>query len=219
DAGPLGDDLGDVLLVDLLLEHLLLALELVELASLRLDLLLELAHRAVAELGGPLEVTLTLGALRLGARAFELLLEVTDLGDGALLVLPVGDHRRPLLGQPGELGLDRLLALLQPAQDRDGVVDARLTYEDGLEAALERGVLLDVLAVLVEGGRADQAELAPGEHRLDHVAGVDRALGAAGAHDRVELVDEGDDLALGVGDLLENGLEPLLELAPVLRAR
>ncbi len=95
----------------------------------------------------------------------------------------------------------------------------RLTDVDGLEAALERGVLLDVLAVLVERGRADQAELAPGEHRLDHVAGVDRALGAAGADDRVELVDEADDLALGVGDLLEDGLEPLLELAAVLRAR
>ena len=36
--------------------------------------------------------------------------------------------------------------------------------------------------------------------------------------DRVQLVDEGDDLALGVGDLLEHGLEPLLELAAVLGA-
>ena len=34
----------------------------------------------------------------------------------------------------------------------------------------------------------------------------------------MELVDEGDDLALGVGDLLEDGLEPLLELAAVLGA-
>ncbi len=34
--------------------------------------------------------------------------------------------------------------------------------------------------------------------------------------DRVELVDEEDDPAFGVCDLLEHGLEPLLELAPVL---
>ena len=34
--------------------------------------------------------------------------------------------------------------------------------------------------------------------------------------DRVQLVDERDDLALGVGDLLEHGLQPLLELAAVL---
>ena len=62
--------------------------------------------------------------------------------------------------------------------------------EDRLEAALERGVLLDVLAVLVERGRADAAQLAAGEHRLDDVAGVHRALGRARADDRVELVDE-----------------------------
>jgi hypothetical protein len=33
----------------------------------------------------------------------------------------------------------------------------------------------------------------------------------------VQLVDEGDDLPLGVGDLLQHGLEPLLELTAVLR--
>ena len=112
-----------------------------------------------------------------------------------------------------------LVALLQPAQDRDRVLDRRLAHVHLLEAALERGVLLDVLAVLVERGRADQAQLAAREHRLDHVAGVDRALGATRADDRVQLVDERDDLAVGVGDLLEHRLEALLELAAVLRAR
>ena len=112
-----------------------------------------------------------------------------------------------------------LVALLQPAEDRDRVVDRRLAHEHLLEAPLERGVLLDVLAVLVERRRADHAQVAAREHRLDHVAGVDRTLGTAGADDRVQLVDEGDDLALGVGDLLEDGLQPVLELAAVLRAR
>src|SRR5690606_34070268 len=44
---------------------------------------------------------------------------------------------------------------------------------------------------------------------------------AAGARadDGVHLVDERDDLALGVLDLLEDRLEPLLELAAVLGAR
>ncbi len=112
-----------------------------------------------------------------------------------------------------------LVALLEAAQDRDRVLDRRLTHVDLLEAPLQRGVLLDVLAVLVERRRADQPQLAAGEHRLDHVACVDRAFGAAGTDDRVDLVDERDDLTLGVGDLLEHRLEPLLELAAVLRAR
>src|SRR5205814_18337 len=46
----------------------------------------------------------------------------------------------------------------------------------------------------------------------------DRTLRGAGADDRVQLVDEEDDLALAPLDLLEHGLQPLLELAPVLRA-
>ena len=90
--------------------------------------------------------------------------------------------------------------------------------EDRLEPPLERRVLLDVLAVLVERGRPDRPELAAREHRLEHVAGVHRALGGAGADDRVQLVDERDDLAVGVGDLLEHRLQPLLELAAVLGA-
>ena len=88
-----------------------------------------------------------------------------------------------------------------------------------LEAALQRRVLLDVLAVLVQRGRADHAQLAAGQHRLEHVAGVHRALaGRAGADDGVQLVDERDDLAVARLDLVEHGLEPLLELAAVLRA-
>ena len=62
-------------------------------------------------------------------------------------------------------------------------------------------------------------QLAAGQHRLQHVGGVHRALGRARADHGVQLVDEEDDLALGVRDLLEHRLQPLLELAAVLRAR
>ena len=87
-----------------------------------------------------------------------------------------------------------------------------------LEAPLERGVLLDVLAVLVERRRADAAQLAARERRLQHVGGVGGAFGGAGADDRVQLVDEEDDLALGLLDLAQHGLEAVLEFAAVLRA-
>ncbi len=89
-----------------------------------------------------------------------------------------------------------LEALAQAAQDRDRVLDARRLDEHRLEAPLERRVLLDVLAVLVERGRADAVQLAAREHRLEHVAGVHRALGRARADDRVQLVDEEQDPAL-----------------------
>ena len=63
-----------------------------------------------------------------------------------------------------------------------------------------------------------RAQLAAGEGGLEQVAGVHRALGLARADDGVQLVDEQDDLALGAGDFLDDGLEPLFELAAELRA-
>jgi hypothetical protein len=112
----------------------------------------------------------------------------------------------------------QLVLLLEPAQDRDRLLDARLGDEDRLEAAHQRRVLLQVLAVLVERGGADAMQVAAGERRLEHVGGVDRALGLAGADQGVQLVDEDDDLALGGRDFLEHGLQALLELAAELGA-
>ena len=74
----------------------------------------------------------------------------------------VGQHRRGHEG--GVLDADAvvdLVALLEPAEDGDGVLHRRLAHEHGLKAALERGVLFDVLAVLVERGGAHEAQLAP----------------------------------------------------------
>ena len=302
-AGPLGDDLGDVFLVDLFLQHATVALEVVELrraarrararppgcarsaaarpvrgrrrarrarpraappraapcrpgsrrsrpsptASARpcrrappaataaprralpaapASLVGLLRERGALDLeltDAPLDhVDLERHRVDLDAQARRRLVDEVDRLVGQLAAgdVAVGQHR----GRDDRRVLDahavvHLVALLQAAQDRDRVLDRRLAHVHLLEAALERGVLLDVLAVLVERRRADEAQLAAGEHRLDHVAGVDRAFGAARADDRVDLVDERDDLALGVGDLLQHRLEPLLELAAVLRAR
>ena len=93
----------------------------------------------------------------------------------------------------------------------------RLLDHDRLEAALERGVALDVLAVLVERRGADALELAARERRLEDVGGVDRALGRARADERVQLIDE-QDRVVGVAQLLDDLLEALLELAAVLGA-
>ena len=111
-----------------------------------------------------------------------------------------------------------LVALTQPAQDRDRLLDRRLVDDHRLETPLERGVLLDVLAVLVERGRTDRVQLAPGEHRLEQVRRVHRTFRGTRPDDRVQLVDEQHDLAVRVLDLLEDGLEALLELAAVLGA-
>ena len=112
-----------------------------------------------------------------------------------------------------------LVALFQAAEDGDGVLDRRLIDLHGLEAALERGVLFDILAVFVERRGADAVQLAAGEHRLEQVAGVHAAFGLAGADNGVQLIDEQQDAALALAHFLEHGLEPFLEFATVLGAR
>ena len=126
-------------------------------------------------------------------------------------------------GDDGRIGdLDvvvRFVALLQSAKDRDGVFHRRLVHQHFLEAAFERGVLLDVLAVFVERGRADAVQFAARERGLEHVAGVHRAFGLARADHGVQLIDEQDDLAFLLGEIVEHALEALFELAAELGAR
>ena len=106
----------------------------------------------------------------------------------------------------------------RPFQDLDRFVHAGRLDHDLLEAAFERGVLLDVLAEFVQRGRADALQLAAGEGGLDDVGGVHRALGRTGADDGVELVDEKDDVA-GLADFLHHGLDAFLELTAIFGAR
>jgi hypothetical protein len=112
-----------------------------------------------------------------------------------------------------------LVVALQTFENLDGLFEARLADLDLLEAAGQRAVALEGGLVLGVGGRADAANLAGGEHRLDDVRGVHRAAGdGARADDGVNLVDEEDDVLL-LPQGADDRLEALLELAAVLRAR
>ena len=88
---------------------------------------------------------------------------------------------------------------------------------DRLEPALERAVLLDVLPVLGRRRRADAADFAARERRLEDVGGVERPFGRTRADERVELVDEHDDVRV-LGQLLHDRLEALFELTAILGA-
>ena len=102
-------------------------------------------------------------------------------------------------------------------QDFDRLFDGRLFHDDRLEAAFERRIAFDVLAVLIERRRADALQLAAGQRRLEDVRRVHRAFGRASAHEHVQLVDEEDAVARAL-DLLDHLLQALFELAAVLGA-
>jgi hypothetical protein len=77
------------------------------------------------------------------------------VGQEARRDVAVGQRRRRDQRGVGDLHLVvRLVAALEPAQDRHGVLDGRLADQHLLEPPLQRGVLLDAGAVLVEGGGA-----------------------------------------------------------------
>ena len=152
-------------------------------------------------------------------RAAGLVDEVDRLvGQVAVADVAVGEVGRSDDGLVGDRDpVVRLVLLAHALQDLDRVGQRRLFDPHRLEAALERGVLLEVLAVLVERGGADGLQLAAGQHRLEDRRRVDGAFGGAGADERVDLVDEQHDVAAGL-DLLEHLLEALLEVAAVAAA-
>ena len=131
----------------------------------------------------------------------------------------VGKLHGGLDGLVGELGLVMLLVFVaQALQNQNRFLDGRRLDFDGLEAAFERGVLLDVFAIFVERGRADALHLAAAESAgLMMLRGVHRAFGRTGADDGVQLVNEQDDV-LRAADFVHHRLDALLELAAILGA-
>src|ERR687890_167755 len=188
DAGPLLQDARDILAghlggVGLAASGPTLLL-LVELGLELLDTLLEACGRLVV-----------LGSYGILLRAFEagyLLLDAPDVDGryrraephlGRSLVEEVyGLVRKESVRYVAiaELGRrdDGLLRDLHPVvglvtvpeseEYRNRLIHRRLVDEHGLESPLQRGVLLNVLAVLVERGRPDDLEFTARERRLEH---------------------------------------------------
>ena len=111
----------------------------------------------------------------------------------------------------------RFVTRLEAAENRDRIFDVGFADKDWLKPPLERGILFDVLAELVERCCTDAAELATGEGWLEQVRGVVATLGSAGADDGVQFVDEQDDVP-GIGNFFDERFEPLFEFAAELCA-
>ena len=85
-AGPLADDLGDVFLVHLFLQHARLLA--VHRCAELLDLSFELRQLAILDLRGAVVVALARGFLLFQLELLDALLQLANLGDGFLLLLP-----------------------------------------------------------------------------------------------------------------------------------
>ena len=112
----------------------------------------------------------------------------------------------------------RFVTILESVQDLDGFADRRLLDLNRLESAFQGRILLQVLAILLEGGGTDRLQFASREHRLQDRRGINGAFGGTCTHKGVDFIDEEDDVAAAL-DLLQDLLETLLEVSPITGAR
>jgi hypothetical protein len=104
---------------------------------------------------------------------------------------------------------------LEALQDEHRVVDRGLHDLDRLEAARERLVLAERLAVVLVGRGPDAPQRAGGEGWFEQVRRVHRAAArGAGADDDVDLVDEQDGFGV-VFERLDHPFQPIFEVAAV----
>ena len=100
DAGPLGDDAGDVLFVNFFFEHAGLALGL-HLGGELFEFGFGLANQAVADLRDALQVAFAFFGLLFDLQLFDLFFQGTGAGDQVLFFFPVGFERVGLLADLG----------------------------------------------------------------------------------------------------------------------
>mmetsp|Transcript_26776 Transcript_26776/g.58372 ORF Transcript_26776/g.58372 Transcript_26776/m.58372 type:complete len:1072 (-) Transcript_26776:90-3305(-) len=242
DAGPLGHNGGNVLLSHsgaTALHGLSLCLALLLGTSNHgLDLGLEL-HLAVTQLAGLLKVLAPDCAVLLLDDGLELLVQVACLLrqldvaqphpgaglinqiDGLVGQEAVRDVLGAVLGgsHQGLISVAQLVvslvALAQTLQNLEGLIDGGLRHVHWLETALQRRVLLNVLAVLIKGGGTNALQLATSQGGLQDVGCINGTLSGTSSDQGVHLINHQNDVVVLL-DLIHELLQTLLKLTTVL---
>ena len=201
DAGPLGHDLGDVLGVDVLLEEAGSSAVRRPRGLARVELLLELGDRPVADLGGALQVGRRARRARPRLGSSSCSLSSRDTADASFSRCHSAFIAGALLAELGELALERLasapsrvglllsageldLELHDPAVD---LVDLRRACES-ISMRSRDGGLVDEVDGLV--GQEAVGDVAVRERRGGHERGV---LDAHAVVDLVALLEPAED--------------------------
>ena len=109
-----------------------------------------------------------------------------------------------------------LVALLESAENGDGVLHARLVDKHRLETTFQRRILFNIFPILVQRRGTDAVQFSARQKRLQQISGVHRALSARARTDHgVQLINKEDDPSFRGGDLLQHGFQTLFEFATV----
>ncbi len=78
--------------------------------------------------------------------------------------------------------------------------------------------LFDVLAVFVQGGRADTVQFATCQSRFQHIARIHRTVGFACADQSMDFVDENQSVAVVFRQVVQHAFQAFFKFAAVFRA-
>ena len=114
--------------------------------------------------------------------------------------------------------MELLIAAAQTEENLLRIRSIRFINRHRLKPPRERAVFRKVLLILAERRRADNLHLTARKSGLQNVCRIECALGTARTDERVNLIDEEDDV-LRLDDIIHHILQALLKLTAVLRAR
>jgi hypothetical protein len=105
------------------------------------------------------------------------------------------------------------VGLANALEDLNRFLNRGFIDHDGLKTPFQGGVAFDVFAVFVQGGCADDLQLAPGKRGFEDVGGVHGRTCRPGADQHMDFVDEQDRFRLF--QLVNHPFQTFLELAAV----
>ena len=136
-----------------------------------------------------------------------------------ILNVALGQRHRRLQRFIGEVHvMVRLVAVTQAFHNANGLFRGRFGNRKRLEATRQGAIFLEVLAELFKRGGANNLDFATAQRRLQNSSGVNGAFSGTGANQRMDLVDEQDNLAV-VLHFLDAFLQALFEFTAKLAAR
>ena len=108
--------------------------------------------------------------------------------------------------------------IAQAFHDANSLLFIRFLDDHGLEAAFERRILFQVLAVFIERSGTDDLDLSTRQRRLQDRGRIHRSFGGTCADQGMQFIDEQDDIVCLL-DLFDALLQAFLKFATVLRTR
>ena len=104
----------------------------------------------------------------------------------------------------------------QPFQNLDGIFGIGRIHNNRLEAAFERGILLDILAVFVNRRRTNALEFTTGKRRLENIGSVKATFRTSSPNNRMEFIDKENHRIIDALEFHDKALHAFFELSTIL---